>query len=256
MEDDLSCSVGELAALAGVTIRTLHHYDEIGLLSPSSRTAAGYRRYGRAEVERLLRIMVYRELGFDLTGIARILDDPAVNAIEHLRQQRARLEKQLSQVRTMINGVEAMMNARKAGLNLTQEEMREVFGSFDPTEHADEVAQRWGNTDAHVESRHRTSSLNRDQWLRIRAEADEIEAAFAAALHEHAPADGTRAMDNAERHRQHISRWFYECSHDIHRGLAEMYVADPRFTSHYEDRAEGLAAYVRAAIIANAARTV
>ena len=248
--------MGELAALAGVTIRTLHHYDEVGLLSPSGRTAAGYRRYGRAEVERLLHILVYRELGFDLARIMRILDDPAVNAIEHLRQQRARLEEQLTRVHTMINGVEAMMNARKAGLNLTREEIREVFGSFDPTEHADEAAERWGTTDAYAESNRRTASLDRDQWLSIRAEVEEIEAAFTAALQEHAPADGTRAMDIAERHRQHISRWFYECTHDIHSGLAEMYIADPRFTSYYEDRAEGLAAYVRDAIIANAARTV
>jgi hypothetical protein len=200
--------------------------------------------------------MVYRELGFDLTGIARILDDPAVDAIEHLRQQRARLENQLSQVRMMINGVEAMMNARKAGVNLTREEMREVFGSFDPTEHADEVEERWGSTDAYAESKRRTAKLDKQQWLQVRAEIEDIEAAFAAALQEHAAADGERAMDIAERHRQHISRWFYECSHDFHSNLAEMYIADPRFTSHYEDRADGLAAYVRAAIIANGARTV
>lgn len=254
MEEAQSYSVGELAAQAGVSVRTLHHYDEIGLLSPSERTAAGYRRYDASDAERLHRILVYRELGFDLAGIARILDDPAVDAVEHLRRQRSLLERQIERLKQMIEGVEAMMNVKKTGLNLTPDEMREVFGSFDPAEHTEEVERRWGSTDAYAESQRRTSSYDKQQWLQIRDEAEQIGGRLAAAMRDGAPPDSERAMDLAEQHRQHITRWFYDCSYAIHRGLGEMYVADPRFTANYDEQEPGLAAYIRDAILANAER--
>lgn len=254
MDEAQSYSVGELAARAGVSVRTLHHYDEIGLLSPSERTAAGYRRYNASDAERLHRILVYRELGFDLAGIARILDDPAVDAVEHLRRQRSLLERQVERLQRMIEGVEAMMNAKMTGLNLTPDEMKEVFGSFDPTEHAEEVETRWGGTEAYAESKRRTSSYDKHQWLQIHDEAARIGARFVDAMRDGAPSDSERAMGLAEQHRQHITRWFYECSYAIHRGLGEMYVADPRFAAHYDEQEPGLGAYVRDAILANAAR--
>lgn len=254
MDEARSYSVGELAAQAGVSVRTLHHYHEIGLLSPSDRTAAGYRRYSASDAERLHRILVYRELGFDLAGIVRILEDPAVDAIEHLRQQRALLEERVERLQRMIKGVEAMMNAKKAGLSLTADETREVFGSFDPTEYAEEAERRWGDTDAYAESQRRTSSYDKQQWLEIRAEAERISAALAAAMRDGAPPESEHAMDLAEQHRQHITRWFYDCGYEIHRGLGEMYVADPRFTANYDGQEPGLAAYIRDAIRANAER--
>ena len=254
MGDARSYSVGELASQAGVTVRTLHHYDEIGLLSASERTAAGYRRYGRTDTERLYRILIYRELGFDLAGIAAILDDPAVDAVEHLRRQHTLLEERVGRLQRMLKGVEAMMSAKQAGYNLTPDEMREVFGTFDPTEHAAEADERWGRTDAYRESQRRASSYDKEQWLQINAEAGRIHADLSAALRECVPPASERAMALAELHRQHISRWFYDCSYEIHRGLGEMYVADPRFAKNYEDQAPGLSAYVRDAIIANADR--
>src|SRR5688500_12194154 len=101
----MSYTVGELAKLAHVSVRTLHHYDEIGLLSPSERTAAGYRVYTPCDVQRLYRVLVYRELGFDLSGIARILDDPAVDVLADLQRQHALLSKQVGRLRTMMKGV-------------------------------------------------------------------------------------------------------------------------------------------------------
>lgn len=254
MDEAQSYSVGELAKQAGVSIRTLHHYDEIGLLSPSERTAAGYRRYNATDAERLHRILVYRELGFDLAGIARILDDPAVDAVEHLRRQRSLLERQVERLQRMIEGVEVMMNAKKTGLKLTPDEMREVFGSFDPSEHAEEAERRWGGTEAYTESQRRASSYDKQQWLQIRNEAEQIGAGLAAAMRDGAPPNSERAMDLAEQHRQHITRWFYDCSYEIHRGLGEMHVADPRFAAHYDEQEPGLTAYVRDSILANAAR--
>jgi MerR family transcriptional regulator, thiopeptide resistance regulator len=146
------------------------------------------------------------------------------------------------------------MEARKMGINLNPEEMLEVFGEFDPTQFADESEQRWGDTEAYAESARRTAKYSKSDWLRIRAEAEAIEAALASAMSAGLAVDSEEAMDLAEQHRQHIGRWFYDCTYEIHRGLAEMYVADARFAAHYDGRAPGLSTFVRDAIIANAER--
>jgi MerR family transcriptional regulator, thiopeptide resistance regulator len=146
------------------------------------------------------------------------------------------------------------MEARQMGINLTPDEMFEVFGDADPTEHAAEAEERWGHTDAYRESQRRAASYSKADWLRIKAVGEAIEARFVAALQAgHAP-DSDEAMDVAEAHRHHIGEWFYDCPPAMHRGLGEMYVADPRFTAHYEQQAPGLAQYVRDALVANADR--
>jgi DNA-binding transcriptional MerR regulator len=250
----MSLSIGELAKLSGVSIRTLHHYDEIGLLSPSHRSQAGYRRYEAAEVARLHQILVYRDLGFDLGRIALILDDSALDAMAHLRRQHALLRGEIERLMNKQKGVERMMEARKSGIQLTRDEMREVFGTFDPTEHEEEAKKRWGDTDAYKESQRRVATYDKEKWKEIGAEVEEIEARMAACLRDGLPPTSESAMNVSEEHRLHISRWFYECGYEIHRGLGEMYVADPRFARHYEDRLPGLSTYARDAIRANADR--
>jgi len=120
--------------------------------------------------------------------------------------------------------------------------------------HAAEAKERWGHTDAYKESAKRTASYSRADWDEMKAETEAIEAGFAEALGKGAPADGEQAMDLAEEARLQIDRRFYPCSHAMHANLAEMYTADTRFRAHYDDRAEGLAEYVAAAIRANQAR--
>lgn len=248
----MSHSVGELAKLTNVSVRTLHHYDAIGLLSPSERTRAGHRRYGPDDVQRLHRILLYRELGFELAAIAEILADTTVDPREHLRRQHALLTDQLARTTTMIKGVEAMMN--KERFNLTDAELRDVFAGFDAAKLDAEAEERWGDTDAYRESRQRTSRYNQQQWQTIKAEAAAIIDDFAALMQNGTAATSQQALDVAERHRAHVSRWFYDCGPEIHRGLGEMFVADPRFAATYENRAAGLAAYVSTAIRANADR--
>jgi len=247
-------NVGEVAALAGVTVRTLHHYDRIGLLSPSERTPAGYRRYTPSDLDRLHQVLVYRELGFPLEEIATLLDDPAADPLAHLRRQLALLRDRLDRTRAMVAAVEKEMEAHTMGISLTPEERFEVFGEHDPSQYDAEVEQRWGETDAYRESRRRTSSYTKEDWLRIKAEGADVERRFAEALRSGVAADSEQAMDVAEEHRQHISRWFYDCPPEMHAGLGRMYVEDERFTAHYEEIAPGLAQYVSTAVQANAAR--
>jgi DNA-binding transcriptional MerR regulator len=247
-------SVGEVAALAGVTVRTLHHYDRIGLLPPSDRTAAGYRAYSEADLLRLQRILAYRELGLALDDIATLLDDPSSDPVEHLRRQHGLVLERLERLRQVAAVLEKTMEAHQMGIRLNPDEMFEVFGDHDPTQYAAEVEERWGDTDAYRESARRTSAYTKEDWLRVKAEQEASGRALVEAMQGgHAP-DSAVAMDAAEEARLVIDRNFYPCGYDMHVGLAEMYVADPRFTQTYEDQAPGLAQYVHDAIVANAAR--
>jgi DNA-binding transcriptional MerR regulator len=153
----MSYTVGKVARLAGITVRTLHHYDEIGLLSPSDRTGAGYRRYDDADLERLQLIMFYRELGFPLEVIGEIISDPAADPASHLRRQHELLSERVAKLQKMLNAIEFAMEAGKVGINLTPEERFEVFGDFNPDDYAEEVQERWGGTDAYKESARRVS---------------------------------------------------------------------------------------------------
>ncbi|GIG57903.1 HTH-type transcriptional activator TipA [Longispora fulva] len=247
-------SVGQVAKYADVTVRTLHHYDEIGLLSPSGRSSAGYRRYDDSDLERLQSLLFYRELGFPLEEIAAILGDPDADATAHLRRQRELLLSRIGRLQDMVAAVEFAMEARQVGITLTPEERFEVFGNHDPAEHEVEAERRWGGTDAFRESARRTRSYTKEDWLVIKGQAASINQRLALAMTSGIPADDPQATDLAEEHRQHITRWYYDCTYEIHRGLAEMYVADPRFTATIDADGEGLAVYVRAAILANADR--
>jgi DNA-binding transcriptional MerR regulator len=247
-------SVGEVAKLAGVSVRTLHHYDEVGLLRPSDRSAAGYRVYSDDDLARLQHILGYRELGFGLDAIAAILDDPELNPVEHLRRQHGLLTGRVDRLQRQLAAIEKTLEARQMGIQLNPEEMFEVFGDFDPTQHETEAQQRWGDTDAFRESRRRTSSYTKEDWVRIKADQEDVETRLLRAMQSGLDPTSTEAMDAAEAHRANITRWFYDCEYAIHRGLADMYVADPRFTANYDNRAPGLAAYVHDAIHANADR--
>jgi hypothetical protein len=127
-----------------------------------------------------------------------------------------------------------------------------MFKDFDPTEYEDEARERWGHTDAYKESSRRAAAYGEAEWSEIRAEAEQQVADFAALMAAGAPAGGEAARAVAERHRRHITQWFYPVSLSMHRNLAELYVADPRFAASYDRVAPGLAAYVREAIMANA----
>lgn len=244
--------VGEVSRLTGVTVRTLHHYHQVGLLVPPGRSASGYRLYGKAELDRLRRILGYRELGFGLAEVAELLaEDADVSA--QLRRQRALTEQRIERLRRIAAALDRELEAHRMGISLTPEEQFEVFGT-DYSEHVAEAEQRWGDTEAYRESQRRTARYDKQDWLRIKAEQDEIEQAFAQALADGVPADSERAAALAERHRQHLSTWFHDVSPAMHRSLAELYLADPRFAEHYDRVAEGLAAYLSAAIIAHTDR--
>ncbi|MEU7578785.1 MerR family transcriptional regulator [Streptomyces sp. NPDC041068] len=250
----MSYSVGQVAGFAGVTVRTLHHYDEIGLLAPGGRSHAGHRRYSEADLDRLQQILFYRELGFPLDEVSALLDDPEADPRAHLRRQHELLTARIEKLQKMAAAVETAMEARKMGINLTPEEKFEVFGDQDPDQYAEEVQDRWGNTEAYRESQRRSASYTKDDWKRINDEFSAIHAHMGDLLDQGVAADSQEAMDGAEEHRLFICRNHYECAHELHTCLGEMYVSDERFTAFYEAIRPGLAVFMRDAILANAAR--
>lgn len=237
-------TVGELARLAGVTVRTLHHYDAIGLLRPSTTTEAGYRLYRRAELERLYLVLLYRGAGLKLGAIGRLLDDPGFDRDASFREHRARLVR----ARDALDGLLANLDRLIEG-----ETMSEHLFEGVPEAWRIEAEQRWGETEAYQESARRTQRYGPEDWARIKAENTEIEQTFVQWMREGVSATDPRVCAVAERARRHICRWYYDCPPAMHAQIAQGYVADPRFRDHYETQAEGLAQYVRDAVVGNAA---
>jgi MerR family transcriptional regulator, thiopeptide resistance regulator len=247
-------TVGDVARFSSVSVRTLHHYDEIGLLAPSGRSDAGYRLYSDSDLARLRQILFYRELGFGLERIAQMLAAPDAGVDGHLRHQHRLLRERLSRTQALLNAIEYEMEARNMGISLSREEQFEIFGTDQLDERMQEAGERWGDTDAFKESQRRTAAYTKEDWVAIKREADENIQAFSDAIKAGEPADGPAAMDLAEAHRQHISRWFYDCDARQHSSLAELYVSDSRFSEPWEKIAPGFSQYVHDAILANAGR--
>lgn len=243
-------TVGAAAALTGVSVRTLHHYDHVGLVVPTVRTPSGYRGYTDADIERLHVVMVYRSVGLALEEIRTLLDDPSTDVFAHLRRQHELLLAQAERLNDTIKSVEELMNAHRSGIQLTAAEQVEIFGTtaFDD-EYADEAQDRWGNTEAWKQSAQRVPSFTKQDWIEIKAEGDELLAALALAKRDGVAPGSLQAGELADRHRASIDR-FYDCDDEMHRCLAEMYLADERFTKYYEDVEPGLAQFVHDVIMA------
>jgi DNA-binding transcriptional MerR regulator len=251
----MAWTVSELARLTGLTVRTLHHYDHIGLVTPGERSPAGYRHYGRGDLQLLQQVLYFRELGFELGDIRKILESPAFERRTALVAQRELLKRKAQRLAQMIEGIDrALAENRPGGTPVQEEEMFTMFENFDPSQYEDEVRRRWGNTPAYAESKRRTAKYGKEEWKAIQLEMSEVNQLLAECMDAGTAADSVAAMDLAERHRLHIDRWFYPCSHEMHGALGEMYVADPRFSAHYEQVRPGLAQFLSNAIAANTRR--
>ena len=244
-------TVGQVAERFAITVRTLHHYDEVGLLSPSERTRAGYRLYSEQDLTRLQHVVVYRRLGFALEEIALLLENPE-SVEQHLRRQRAAVISRLDEMRDLVAAIDRALEREMNSERATDDELKELFGEGFHDAQA-EAEERWGETDAWRQSRERTKNYSKADWEEVKAESDRTHQAFTDAMDAGEPPTSDVAMGAAELHRASMQR-FYDCSYDMHRNLADMYVSDPRFTATYDEIRPGLSHYVRDAIHANADR--
>ncbi|MFC9293720.1 MerR family transcriptional regulator [Streptomyces sp. NPDC057011] len=251
-------TVGQVSAFAGVTVRTLHHYDRAGLLSPGDRSRAGYRRYDDADLARLQQILFYRELGFPLDEIAEILADPQANALDHLRTRQRQLAAEIARLQRLTEVAERAIEVQQTGVSLTPAERFEVFGeiAFDLT-YATDAQAKWQDSPGHREALARASAHTKEDWRRLMGEAAAWRGELLAAFDDGEPADGERAMDIAEEHRLHVTRWFTPCPPEMHLRIADDFAADPRAFALVvppSQQRPGLAAYLAKAVHANASR--
>ncbi len=245
--------VGQVAESFGVTVRTLHHYDAEGLVVPSARIPAGYRLYTDADLARLATVVTYRRLDLPLLEVRALLDGDGT-AEEHLRRQRDAVVSRLGELEQLVTAIDRALESEMNDKPVTREDLKELFGDGFSDEYEAEAQQRWGESDAWKQSAARTKRYTAADWAEVKAEGDAVSEGLVAALRSGAPATSAEAMDAAEAHRTHLERWFYDLDHGVHRNLADLYVADPRFTKTYDDLEPGLAVYVHDAIHANADR--
>lgn len=243
--------VKEVAKLAGVSVRTLHHYDEIGLLKPSEVGDNGYRRYSEEDLERLQQVLFFREMELPLQEVRLILDDPAYDRQQMLRFHKELLLKKKHRLEQIIQSVEQTLQSIEGGYSMSKQDMFEPFDMKEIEEHQQkygkEAEERWGNTDAYKESARRTSKYTEEDWRRIKQFNVELNRK----LIERMPfgPDDEEVQRLVSSHRQHLTDNFYNCSTEMYRGLGEMYVNDPRFTANIDKHREGLAAFWRDAIM-------
>jgi len=243
--------VSDVARLTGVSVRALHHYDDIRLLVPKTRTEAGYRVYDEDDLLRLQQILLGRELGLALEEIRRSLDDPGFDHRQALLTQRRQLQARARRADEMIRAVDAALAMLRDGSGGTMD-AKQLFDGFDPAQHEAEVQERWGDTDAYRESARRSKRYGQDDWRRIRDEQAAIYADAAAVLQAGRAPESAEAMAVAERHRQSIERWFYPCGPAMHTNLADLWQADARFAESIDAHATGLTPFLAAAVRANA----
>lgn len=239
-------TVGEVAELTGVSVRTLHHYDQVGLLQPSGRNAPGYRLYSPEDLQRLQRVLFYRELGFGLDTIAAIAADPGSTDGEHLRRQRQLLAARIARCQAMVAAIDKELSVRKVGVSLTPQERLEVFGTFRFEDFAEEAERRLG-ADAKW-PRQRTSGYTVRDWQKLLAESASIHQRLLDAMNDGVPADDPAVMDLAEEQRQHFDRWFHDCDHEVHRRCAQGWLEAT------DGRDPAVWQYIHDAVIANCQR--
>ena len=235
--------ISEVAKLSGVTVRTLHYYDEIGLLKPSDTTEAGYRVYSNKDLETLQQILFFRELDFPLNEIKEIMINPNYNKNEALNKHK----ELLIEKRKRIDGLIALINKTIKGDNIMS------FKEFDMTEieatkrkYAKEVKERYGKTDAYKEYEVKTKNYDKDKWNGINSEANEIFKAFADNK-DKAP-ESEEVQELVKRWQNHITKNYYNCTKEILASLGIMYVNDERFKENIDKSGEGTAEFMSRAI--------
>ncbi len=235
--------ISEVAKLTGVTVRTLHYYDEIGLLKPSEITESGYRLYDEAALESLQQILFFRELDFPLNKIKEIMIDPNYDKEFTLIKQKELLMQKRKRIDGLINLIDKTIKGEN-DMSFKEFDMTEIEAS--KVKYADEVKKRWGKTDAYKESESKTKNYDKDKWKEINDDAEGILNKFS----EYRKLDPTdkEVQDLVERWKQYITDNFYNCTNEILSSLGLMYVEDERFKNNIDKNGEGTAEFMADAI--------
>ncbi len=236
--------IKEFAGLIGVSVRTLHYYDEIDLLKPAFVDGQnGYRFYNENSLERMQEILFYRELDFSLKSIAEILTSPNYDKQKALAEQKRLLTLKKNRLERLIA---ALDGAEKGEV---------MMSTFDNSEYEtarrayeDEAKQRWGDTAAYQESKAKTAGYSKEKWNVVGEGMNGILSEFAKCMNSGETAESDTAQDLVKKLQDYITANFYRCTDDILAGLGEMYVCDERFKNNIDKHGEGTAEFISKAV--------
>ena len=235
--------ISDVARLTGITVRTLHYYDEIGLLKPSEVTQAGYRVYNDTDLEVLQQILFFRELDFSLEDIRKIMQNPAYEKESALRKQKELLLQKRSRLDSLIALVDKTLKGEQ-DMSFRQfdtakiEEMKKKY--------AEEAKQRWGDTSAYAEYEKKSRSYSDAQQNMLDGEGAGILSEFG--QNRSLAPDSAQAQALVKKWQAYITSNYYTCTTEILSCLGQMYVGDARFTQHIDQYGAGTAAFMAAAI--------
>lgn len=244
-------TVKQTARLAGVSVRTLHHYDEIGLLRPGHVGANGYRYYGREELLRLQQILFHRELGFSLEEIRAALDAPGFDRIAALKAHKARLAKAARRYRTLMRTIDDTLAALEGGRPMTDKAMYRGFPPEKQAEYESWLVDRYGgDMQARIDqSKAKVAGWSDGEFADFQAELEANEAAMAKALADGLPADSAAVGElMRKRHRWVARAWKREPTAEAFAGLGRLYQDHPDFRARYEGLQAGLTDYLAEAM--------
>ena len=240
----MKLQIKEFAELTGVSVRTLHYYDEINLLKPCYVDEQnGYRFYDENSLERMQEILFYRELDFPLKSIAEILASPNYDKQKALAEQKRLLTIKKNRLERLIAALE---QAEKGEITMSAFDNSEYETARQQYEA--EAKQRWGDTDAYKESQAKTAGYSKDKWDDVLVGMNDVFAEFAECKECGDSANSDTAQLLVKKLQDYITANFYHCTDDILSGLGQMYVCDERFKNNIDKNGEGVAEFVAEAI--------
>ena len=232
--------IKEFADFTGVSVRTLHYYDEIGLLMPAFvDRSTGYRFYDERSLLRMQEILFYRELDFSLKRIEEILSSPNYDKSTALNEQKQLLTLKKERLERLISAID---DAVKGEYVMT------AFDNSEFEKYKAEAREKWGNTDAYKQHEEKTKNYSKQKWNTLAEGMDYIMAEFALCMRKDESPDSTEAQNLVKMLQNHITENYYVCTNEILAGLGQMYVADERFKNNIDKHADGTAAFICEAI--------
>lgn len=238
-------TVKQLSDLAGVSVRTLHYYDQIGLLKPTEVKGNGYRMYGQKELIKLQQILFFKELDFPLEKISEMVNSSNFNTLKALEDQNKLLTLKLRRTINLIKSVDETLRKLKGGGNNMNDDFFSAFTDDSLDKFKEEVKEKWGNTKAYKQSVERTENWTKEDYNRIAKQGKEFTKKLAENMDK-----GFDSPEFQELVNQHYAgiQQFYDCPLEVYKGIGEMYVTDSRFTAYYDDVKPGLAKFMKEAI--------
>lgn len=232
--------IKEFAEFTGVSVRTLHYYDEIGLLTPAFvDKSTGYRFYDENSLLRMQEILFYRELDFSLKSIGEILSAPNYDKSKALKEQKHLLTLKKERLERLISAIDSAVKG---------ENVMKAFDNSEFEKRKAEAKEKWGNTDAYKEHEEKTKNYSKDKWNNLIEEMNDILAEFAVCMKKGEESNSDEAQNLVKMLQNHITENYYHCTNEILAGLGQMYVADERFKKNIDKHADGTARFVNEAI--------